>query len=84
MWTVDFWKATTERAVKTAAQATIALFAAGATILDIDFAQGGAVVATATLLSVLSSVASNNFGSFEGPSLADETLVHTIDWDDEL
>lgn len=84
MWTVDFWKATAERAVKTAAQAAIALFAAGVTILDIDWGQGAAVVATATLLSVLSSVASNNFGQFEGPSLADETLVHGIDWDDEL
>lgn len=84
MWTADFWKATFERAVKTAAQAAIALFAAGVTILDIDWTQGAAVVATATILSVLSSVASNNFGQFEGPSLADETLVHGIDWDDEV
>lgn len=83
MWTVDFWKATAERAVKTAAQAGIALFAAGVTIIDIDWGQGAAVVATATLLSVLSSVASNNFGPFEGPSLADEVLVHGIDWNDE-
>ena len=83
MWTVDFWKATAERALKTAAQAAIALFAAGVTILDIDWGQGFAVVATATLLSVLSSVASNNFGPFEGPSLADETLIHSVDWDDE-
>jgi hypothetical protein len=84
MWTVDFWKAAGERAVKTAAQAAIALFAAGVTILDIDWAQGGAVVATATLLSVLSSVASYGVGPFEGPSLTDESLMHGIDWDDEL
>lgn len=83
MWTVDFWKATAERAVKTAAQSSIALLAAGVTILDIDWGQGAAVVATATLLSVLSSVASNNFGPFEGPSLSDETLIHSVDWDDE-
>jgi hypothetical protein len=83
MWTVDFWKAAGERAVKTAAQAAIALFAAGVTILDIDWVQGGAVVGTATLLSVLSSIASYNVGHFEGPSLTDESLVHGIDWDDE-
>lgn len=72
---VCFWKAAGERAVKTAAQAGIALFAAGATILDIDAQQGLAVVATATLLSLLSSVASDRLGTFDGPSLTSEAIV---------
>lgn len=74
-----FWMAVLERAVKTAAQAGIALFAAGVTILDIDWQQGAAVVATATLLSVLSSIASVGVGKFDGPSLTDEAVVEPLD-----
>ena len=70
-----YWRAVFERAVKTAAQTGISLFAAGATILDIDWAQGAAVVGTATLLSVLSSIASTHLGEFTGPSLTSEALV---------
>lgn len=72
---ISFWKATFERSAKTAAQAGLSLFAAGATILDIDWGQGAAVVATAALLSVLSSIASDKVGQFDGPSLASEALV---------
>ena len=75
MYDVMYWKAVGERAVKTAAQSAVALFAAGATILDIDWAQGAAVVGTATLLSVLSSIASTHLGEFTGPSLTSEALV---------
>lgn len=74
-----FWKATFERAVKTAAQSAIALFAAGATILDIDLGQGAAIVGTATVLSVLSSIASTHVGRYDGPSLADEAIVEVDD-----
>lgn len=70
-----FWVATGERAVKTFAQSLIALFAAGVTILSIDWRQAVAVAGTAALLSVLSSVASDHFGRWPGPSLADEALV---------
>jgi hypothetical protein len=75
MYDAMYWKAVAERAIKTAAQSGVALFAAGATILDIDWTQGAAVVATATLLSVLSSIASTHVGEFTGPSLASEALV---------
>ena len=75
MYEAMYWKAVGERAVKTAAQSAVALFAAGATILDIDWAQGAAVVGTATLLSVLSSIASTHLGEFTGPSLSSEALV---------
>lgn len=79
MYDAMYWRSVAERAIKTAAQSGIALFAAGATILDIDWAQGAAVVATATILSVLSSIASTHVGEFTGPSLANEALV-----DDDL
>lgn len=78
-----YWRATSERAIKTAAQSGVALFAAGATILDIDWAQGLAVVATATLLSVLTSIASTRAGEFIGPSLTSEAIVDDVDEEDE-
>ena len=64
-----------ERALKTFAQALVAVFAAGVTILDIDWMQSVAVAGTAALLSILTSVASNNVGPFYGPSLSDEAVM---------
>ena len=69
-----FWIATAERALKTLAQALIALFVGGMTVLSIDWGQALAVSATAALVSVLTSVISYNFGKNPGPSLADETI----------
>jgi hypothetical protein len=73
-----FWIATGERAVKTFAQALVALFVAGVTVLTIDWQQGLAVAATAALVSVLTSIASVRLGSFEGPSLAGEAVVEEL------
>ena len=73
-----FWVAAGERAVKTFAQSLVALFAAGVTILNIDWQQGLAVAATAALVSVLTSVASVRLGEFEGPSLAGEAVVEPV------
>ena len=73
-----FWIAAGERAVKTFAQSLVALFAAGVTILNIDWQQGLAVAATAALVSVLTSIASVRLGEFEGPSLAGEAVVEPV------
>ena len=73
-----FWVAAGERAVKTFAQALVALFVAGVTVLTIDWQQGLAVAATAAVVSVLTSVASVRLGSFEGPSLAGEAVVEPV------
>lgn len=70
-----FVLAAAERAVKTFAQALVAVLAAGVTILEIDWVQALAVAGTAALLSVLTSVASNNFGPWYGPSLTDEATI---------
>lgn len=73
-----FWIAAGERALKTFAQSLVALFAAGVTILNIDWQQGLAVAATAAVVSVLTSVASVRLGQFEGPSLAGEAVVEPV------
>lgn len=70
MWTKAFWKDTAERAIKTASQTAVALFAGDtATVLSIDWVQGAAVVGTATLVSVLTSIASTGRGNPDSPSL---------------
>ena len=70
-----FWAATAERAIKTLAQTLVALIGTSAvSIIDLDWAQMLGVAATATVLSVLTSIASANFGKNPGPSLADETV----------
>ena len=75
MFDSRFWVAAAERAVKTFAQTLVALIGTGAVgVMDLDWLQMLSVAATATILSVLTSVASANFGSNPGPSLADETI----------
>lgn len=70
MFTVVFWKRTAERAVKTVAQAAVALLAAsGAGLLDAGWLQVVSVAGMAGLLSVLTSVASTPAGDPDSPSL---------------
>lgn len=69
MRTLAFWKATAERAVKTFAQALLALVTIGATLTDTDWAAALSVSATAALMSVLSSIVSAGVGDPESPSL---------------
>lgn len=74
-----YWISVLERAVKTFCQAMVAVFAAGLTVLEVDWGQALAISGTAALLSVLTSVASINLGKFDGPSLADEAVVEPLD-----
>ena len=73
-----FWVAALERSVKTFAQALVALFVAGVTVLTIDWREALAVAATAAVVSVLTSVASVRLCEFEGPSLAGEAVVEPV------
>ena len=77
-----FWVAAGERAVKTFAQALVAVFAAGVTILDVDWQQTLAIAATAAVVSLLTSIASVRLGEFEGPSLAGEAVVEPVVFED--
>jgi hypothetical protein len=75
MFDSRFWIAAAERAIKTFAQAMIALIGTDLIgITELAWGQLLAASATATLLSILTSVASANFGPNLGPSLADETI----------
>lgn len=73
MWTVAFWKATTERAVKTFAQTLGALLVAGVSFADVPWDNALSVSGVATLASVLTSVVGANIGT-AGPSLANEVV----------
>lgn len=75
MTTAQFWAATLERAVKTAAQVAAALIGTGAVgITELDWAQIGSVAATAAVVSVLTSLASDRVGR-PGPSLVGEAIT---------
>lgn len=59
MFTRRFWKDTFERAVKTLAQAAVAVLTANATgLLDADWVTVGSVAGLAAVVSVLTSVGS--------------------------
>lgn len=68
-----FWYAVLERAIKTAAQSAIAAIGTTALIQEVDWAVVGGATAIATLLSILTSIASANIGS-RGPGIGPETL----------
>lgn len=75
MYTVKFWAAAAERALKTFAQTIVALIGANlVSVTDLDWAQFIGIGGTAAIVSVLTSVASAPLGN-NGPSLADEELL---------
>ena len=75
MFDQRFWLAASERAIKTFAQALVALIGTGAVnIVSLDWMQMLGISASAAVVSILTSVASANFGPNPGPSLVDETI----------
>ena len=70
LWTILFWQATAERAVKTFAQALAALLvAAGTGILDTDWTTSASVAGMAAVVSLLTSIGSDALTG-SGPALA--------------
>lgn len=63
MWTLSFWKDASERAVKTAAQTAGGVLVVGVPIWEVDWTAGLGITATATVLSLLTSIGSVGFGS---------------------
>jgi len=71
MFSKAFWKSAAERAVKTAAQTYIAVASVGGVfdLASISWTAIGAAAASATVLSVLSSIVSLGAGPEGSPSL---------------
>jgi hypothetical protein len=66
MFTVKFWKDAAERAIRTAAQALLALWATNVSgVLEVDWVQAGSVAALAALTSVLMSIVATNVGDHD-------------------
>ncbi|ODS21082.1 holin [Corynebacterium diphtheriae] len=63
MMTVEFWKDLAERAIKTFAQALLAVLAVGVPIWELDWSGAFGIAATATVISVLTSIASISVGT---------------------
>jgi hypothetical protein len=75
MFDKKFLQASAERAIKTFAQALLALFGANAAnVLTSDLGVNLKIALGASVLSVLTSVVSANIGN-QGPSLAGETTA---------
>ncbi|HBJ73756.1 MAG TPA: holin [Actinobacteria bacterium] len=73
MFTLPFWKDAAERAIKTAAQATLALFTTNMTgILEVDPVQTFSVAALAAVVSVLTSVVSSKVGDDDSASVVNQ------------
>ena len=73
MWEGKFWKGTLERAIRTAAQAVIALLSTDvAGILKVDWVQTVSVAAMAAFMSVLMSIVATGVGDHESPSFVRE------------
>lgn len=76
MFTVPFWKAAAERAVKTFAQTLVVLLGAGRVdVLAIDWPQALSLAAGAAVVSVLTSIASDAVTAQDGPSLTDAEVL---------
>lgn len=74
MWELKFWKQTIERAIRTAAQALLALWGTQVSgVLDVDWVQAGSVAALAALSSVLMSIIATGVGDHESPSFVRES-----------
>jgi hypothetical protein len=73
MWSLSFWKDAAERAIRTAAQALLALWGTQVTgIMQVDWVQALSVAALAALSSVLMSLIATGVGDKGTPSFVDE------------
>ena len=83
MFTLLFWKAALERAVKTFAQTLVALLGANAVdVLHLDWMPLLSISVGAALVSVLTSIGSDWVSKDAGPSLTNaEVLPEPVDPD---
>lgn len=78
MFTLEFWKAALERAIKTFAQTLVVLLGANAVdVLHLDWIPLLSLSVGAALVSVLTSIASGKFSGQPGPSLTNAEVLPT-------
>ena len=78
MFGTYFWKSTAERALKSFAQSLLAVLSASSMgLLDVDWVTSLSTAGMATILSVLSSIASTRVGSDQDPSALSSTRART-------
>lgn len=76
MWTSNFWLQSAERAVKSAAQSLIGLWALdGFNVLNADWLLAFGVAAGAGALSVLTSIVTAGVGEPNDPSAVKQTVA---------
>lgn len=76
MFTLPFWKAAAERAIKTFAQTLVVVLGADAVdILAVDWPQALSLAAGAALVSVLTSIGSDWATQSSGPSLTNAEVL---------
>ncbi|WP_427928315.1 holin [Agrobacterium cavarae] len=69
MFTVTFWKDAAERAIRTSAQALLALWATDISgVLEVDWVQAASVAALAAITSMLMSIAATGVGNSQDAS----------------
>ena len=68
LWSIAFWRGATERALKTFAQALVAVIGVGAVgLLDVDWIGALSAALLATVVSVLTSIGNADFTSGQTP-----------------
>ena len=73
MWTLDFWRSTAERALRTLAQVLLSMIVVGETgFLDVDWVQALSVAGLAVVASVLMSIGATGIGDKGTASLVRE------------
>ena len=69
MFSFTFWKDAGERAIRTGAQALLALWATDISgVLEVDWTQAASVAALAALTSILMSIAATGVGNSQDAS----------------
>ncbi|MEV5610071.1 holin [Streptomyces sp. NPDC052225] len=78
IWTIGFWKATAERAIRTFAQALAAVLVAKATnLFEVDWPAALGTAGLATLLAVLTAVGTAGVGP-HGPGILETPTPEAV------